>query len=44
MNILLAALLTFGCEFGAMLIARNFFVLRCIYRICEYLLDVFLHF
>ena len=39
MNILLAALLTLGYVFGAMLIgARIFYILRWVCRICEYLI------
>lgn len=45
MNILLAALLTLGYGFGAMLISAGiFYVLRWVFRICEYLLYVLLHF
>ena len=45
MNILLAALLTLGYVFGAMLIGAGiFYVLRWVYRICEYLLYVLLNF
>ena len=45
MNILLAALLTLGYVFGAMLIGADiFYVVRSVHRICEYLLYVPLHF
>ena len=45
MNISLAALLTLGYVFGAMLIGAGiFYALRWVYRICEYLLYIFLHF
>lgn len=45
MNILLAALLTLGYVFGEMLIGAGiFYVLRWVFRICEYLLYVLLHF
>ena len=45
MNILLAALLTLAYLFGAMLIGAGiFYILRWVYRICEYLIYVLLHF
>ena len=45
MNILLAALLTLGYVFGAMLIGAGiFYIPRWVYRICEYLIYVFLNF
>ena len=45
MNILLATLLTLGYVFGAIMIGGGiFYILRWVYRICEYLLYVLVQF
>ncbi|CAI8428662.1 MAG: Uncharacterised protein [Rhodobiaceae bacterium UBA7378] len=45
MNIFLAALLTLGYVFGILVIgAGAFYAIRWVYRVCEYLFYVLVHF